>query len=354
MVESGGADELHLDSMDGRFVPNLTWGMKIVRDLRKLTTLPFDCHLMIVEPEKYVDAFRDAGADIITFHYEATPHQHRLLQHLRAIGAKAGIAINPGTPVSMLVDLIEEIDRVLVMSVNPGFGGQSFIERALVKVAEVRALLDARNPACEIEVDGGIGLENIERAVEAGADVLVAGTRCSARPIRPSDARHAPPHRRDPRGDRGRAGRAIRERLRDVDAARLLVGIGDDAAVWQPSRSNRSVITTDALVEGVHFTRAAMSARDAGHRALASNLSDIAAMGARPVLATIALGFPRGTDPAWMLDCYDGIAALAKRARCAIAGGDLTRAPAIVLAITVVGEVRASNLKRAPAHARAT
>ena len=139
---------------------------------------------------------------------------------------------------------------------------------------------------------------------------------------------------------------AIRERLAGVPAQRLLLGIGDDAAAWQPSRSNRSVITTDALVEGVHFTRDAMSAGDAGRRALASNLSDIAAMGARPVLATVALGFPRGTDPAWLLACYDGIAALAKQACCAIAGGDLTRAPAIVLSITVIGEVRASNLKR--------
>jgi ribulose-phosphate 3-epimerase len=175
MVESGGCDELHLDSMDGVFVPNFTWGMKIVKDLRKLTALPFDCHLMIVEPERYVDAFREAGADVITFHYEATPHQHRLLRHIRSLGAKAGIAINPGTPSAQLVDLIEEIDRVLVMSVNPGFGGQTFIERALVKVAEVRALLNARNPAGEIEVDGGIALENLERAVQAGADVLVAG-----------------------------------------------------------------------------------------------------------------------------------------------------------------------------------
>ncbi|GAC1583131.1 MAG: thiamine-phosphate kinase [Candidatus Elarobacter sp.] len=137
----------------------------------------------------------------------------------------------------------------------------------------------------------------------------------------------------------------IRERLRDVTAERLVVGIGDDAAVWQPSRSNRSVITTDALVEGVHFTRDAMSAHDVGHRALAANLSDVAAMGARPVLATIALGFPRDTDPSWLLGMYDGIAALARRTRCAVAGGDLTRAPAITLALTVIGEVRPSNLK---------
>ena len=125
----------------------------------------------------------------------------------------------------------------------------------------------------------------------------------------------------------------------------LLVGIGDDAAVWQPSRSHRSVITTDALVEGVHFTRDAMSAADVGHRALASNLSDVAAMGARPVLATIAFGIGPGVDETWVLDCYRGIAALAERARCAIAGGDIVRAPAVTISITVVGEVRPSNLK---------
>jgi ribulose-phosphate 3-epimerase len=175
-AEEGGADMFHLDTMDGEFVPNISWGPKIVADLRKLTALPFDAHLMIVEPERYVDKFIDAGCQYVTFHYEATSHAHRLLTHLRAAGTKAGIAINPQTPVLMLKDIITEADLVLVMSVNPGFGGQPFIEHALAKLVEARELIDAYNPECELEIDGGIGTANIERACEAGATILVAGS----------------------------------------------------------------------------------------------------------------------------------------------------------------------------------
>jgi len=174
-VERGGADYLRLGVMDGRFVPNITWGPKIIGDLCKWSPLVFDFPLMIEEPESYVDDFRSAGADIITFHYEATPHAQRLLAHIRKVGAKAGIAINPQTPVCMLQDIIGDLDLLLVMSVNPGFGGQSFIPQSLAKLREARAMIDSTNPSCELEVDGGIGKENIREIVAAGAQVIVMG-----------------------------------------------------------------------------------------------------------------------------------------------------------------------------------
>jgi len=175
-VERNGAAYVHLDVMDGRFVPNITWGPKIIADLRKHTSLVFDCHLMIVEPERYVDQFRKAGADIITFHLEATPHAHRLLTHIRGLGAKAGISICPQTPVAMLEDLIDDIDLILIMSVNPGFGGQKFIPQALAKVRQARELVRRAGADSEIEVDGGITLENARSVAEAGADVVVIGS----------------------------------------------------------------------------------------------------------------------------------------------------------------------------------
>ncbi len=176
MVNTSEADWFHLDVMDGRFVPNITFGMMIIDAIRKMATKPLDVHLMIVEPEKYIEDFRKAGADVITVHYEACPHLHRTLQQIRATGAKVGVALNPHTPVTVLEDVLEMLDLVCLMSVNPGFGGQKFIYQTLNKIKKLREMLDERNIDCHIEIDGGVGLQNAEVILQAGADVLVAGS----------------------------------------------------------------------------------------------------------------------------------------------------------------------------------
>ena len=176
MINASEAEWLHLDIMDGRFVPNISYGLDIVRAVNSACTLPLDTHLMIVEPEKYVDAFIDAGADILTVHAEASTHLHRTLQQIKEGGARAGVAINPHTPVESLFDVLEDIDLVLVMSVNPGFGGQKFIYRTLDKIDRLRTEITVRNLSVDIEVDGGVGLHNAEKILQAGANVLVAGS----------------------------------------------------------------------------------------------------------------------------------------------------------------------------------
>ena len=176
MVNRSEADWFHLDVMDGRFVPNITFGMFIVRAMKKMAEKPLDVHLMIVEPEKYIQQFRDAGADVITVHYEACPHLHRVVQMIRESGAKAGVAINPHTPVHLLEDILEDLDLVCVMSVNPGFGGQKFIYNSLLKIKARREMIIRQNTNTLIEVDGGVGLQNAEKILQAGANVLVAGS----------------------------------------------------------------------------------------------------------------------------------------------------------------------------------
>lgn len=175
MVNKSEADWLHVDVMDGRFVPNITFGMMLVESFKKLCTKPLDVHLMIVEPEKYISQFRDAGADTITVHVEACPHLHRTIQQIKETGAKAGVALNPHTPVSSIEDILEDIDLVCLMSVNPGFGGQKFIYSTLKKIRQLKEQIIERNLSTLIEIDGGVGLQNAQVILEAGADVLVAG-----------------------------------------------------------------------------------------------------------------------------------------------------------------------------------
>jgi len=175
-LEECGADMIHIDVMDGMFVPNISFGTPIIKSIRKLTKLPFDVHLMIEEPARYIKDFAMAGADIITVHYEADRHIDRTINYIKSFGVKAAVALNPATPVALIKHLISNVDMVLIMSVNPGFGGQSYIEYCNGKVSEVRALADKYNKELMIQVDGGIDEVNIGESVRSGANVIVAGS----------------------------------------------------------------------------------------------------------------------------------------------------------------------------------
>jgi ribulose-phosphate 3-epimerase len=174
-VERGGADLVHVDVMDGHFVPNITIGPPVVKALKRVTTLPLDVHLMISDPDRYLEAFVEAGAAIVTVHVEACKHLHRTLTRIRQLGAKAGVSLNPATPVEVVKDLAGEFDLLLIMSVNPGFGGQHFITHSLEKIRQARSLLTAAGVAADVEVDGGVDTTNAAALVESGATILVAG-----------------------------------------------------------------------------------------------------------------------------------------------------------------------------------
>jgi ribulose-phosphate 3-epimerase len=174
-VEAAGADWIHIDVMDGHFVPNITIGPGPIQSLRKITRLPFDVHLMIENPERYIDSFADAGSDVITVHVEAARHLHRIIAHIRERGIKAGVSLNPATPFVQVEPILNDIDVLLIMTVNPGFGGQKFISSALTKIRKAREMVNSTAPNVAIEVDGGVTLHNIKSIAEAGADIIVAG-----------------------------------------------------------------------------------------------------------------------------------------------------------------------------------
>lgn len=176
MIDKAGAQYVHLDVMDGAFVPNISFGAPVIKGIRNTTDRVFDVHLMIEEPARYLNDFKDAGADIVTVHAESCRHLHSTIMQIKALGMKAGVALNPATPVSVLDYILQDIDMVLVMSVNPGFGGQSFIPSSLDKIREVKKLIDDRELNVDIEVDGGVKLENLKEVLAAGANVIVAGS----------------------------------------------------------------------------------------------------------------------------------------------------------------------------------
>jgi len=175
MINNSQADWFHLDVMDGVFVPNITFGFQVIKVIKSYATKPLDVHLMIVQPDRYFEQFRDAGADILSIQYEAVTHLHRNIHAIKELGMKAGVVLNPHTPVSVLEDTIAETDLVLIMSVNPGFGGQKFIENTYNKISRLKELIVKKNSSAMIEVDGGVNLENAPKLVQHGADVLVAG-----------------------------------------------------------------------------------------------------------------------------------------------------------------------------------